>query len=140
MFKRLLRALFRKKRPQFYHPELGLITLDAKLWKGQAQRHNREICFGVAGSDSAPDGSLLEQFQKLLSENGEAEQGALALICAQKRHFNPRDFSLKSVEFARVGKPAAFVMKFSMEGDEDGFWQVVFENGRPKDLGRERLK
>lgn len=137
MFKRLKALLTRSPRAQVQHPEFGLMTFYSGLWSGQIQHQGKEIFFTMAGSEVAPSPALLQQLRSFLNRSNQLEASALDFLCAQKRLFNPRDFTFERVKFLWLDKPDVFAMEFFMEGDLDGIWRVEFEQGQPKKTAKE---
>jgi len=136
MFERLKALLTRRPRPQVQHPEFGLMTFYSGLWRGQLQHDGKEIRFAVAGSEAAPHAVLLDHLRALLNRFPYVTQSALDFLCAEKRLFNPRDFTVRSVNLLSPDRPDIFEMEFSVQGDENGLWRVKFEQDRPKHLAR----
>ena len=136
IFKRLKGLLTRTPRPEIRHPEFGLMTFYSGLWRGQLPHQGNEIRFTLAGSESGPQAALLDHLRALLNRFPHVRQSALDFLCAEKRLFNPRDFTVRSVSFLSPNKPDAFGMEFSMAGDENGLWRVEFEQDQPKHLLR----
>jgi hypothetical protein len=136
LFQRLKGLLTRSPRPHVHHPELGLMTFYSGLWRGQLPHNGDELAFALAGSDAAPHAALVNHLRALLNRFPEAKQSALDFLCAEKRLFNPKDFTVRSVSFFSPDQPDVFGMEFSMEGDEKGLWRVDFEQNQPKHLLR----
>jgi len=136
MFERLKALLTRRPRAQVQHPEFGLLTFCSGQWRGQIQHQGKEIRFALAGSEAAPDARLLDQLHALLNRFPQAQQSALDFLCAQRRLFKPRDFTVRSVNFLSPDRPDIFGMEFSVAGDESGRWRVEFDQGQPKHMAR----
>ena len=112
------------------------MTFYSRLWRGQLQHDGKEIRFAVAGSEAAPPALLLDHLRALLNRFPYVTQSALDFLCAEKRLFNPRDFTVRSVNLLSPDRPDIFEMEFSVQGDENGLWRVEFEQDRPKHLAR----
>lgn len=127
-----------KQNPPLHmqHPELGTLTFESDLWSGQMERDGKPIHFYIAGTESQPDGKLVDQLRAAISKLPELERAALEFIHA-KEPDALGDFTFESLDFLWEQKPENFAMEFALAGDDDGIWRVEFESGHPKSVGRD---
>lgn len=121
------------------HPEFGTLRLPAQssLWEGVVRSDGRDVGFFIAGTESSPDGVLLERLRDCVDHLREREGVALAFVRAKQPDVRDGKFALESLEFLYEAEPDTFSMEFALEGDDDGFWRVTFEAGAPTCVGRD---
>lgn len=122
---------------QLQHPEFGTLTFEGKLWSGKIQRGGKVISFTVAGMASGPDAMLIERLRATAARLPELEREALAFLRGQAPAVCQGEFTFESLDFLWEERPDAFVLEFSLAGDDDGIWRVEFEAGRPQHVGRD---
>jgi hypothetical protein len=136
MFQRLKSLFGTKPTAEYHDAAFGVLTLDAGLWSGIAQRDGREVHFYVGGTESAPDSALLQRVRELLEHFPHHERAALDFVRSQSPAITG-ELMFYSLDFLWEDKPHVFAIEFTLAGDGDGIWRVEFEHGKPKFVGRD---
>ena len=122
-----------KPHPVFEHPILGAFTFEDSIWTSRFQG----VELSIAGSDSAPNQTLLAAASALLDRFPEIKETALDFLVSQDGAPAREDFTCYDVELLREDSPAHFALRFILLGDLGGIWRVEFEDGKPLFLNRD---
>ena len=119
------------------HPRLGELEWETDgWWQGQLSVGGDELAFAVLGDKRGPVGALVDALVATLEHWRETLAKARAYVAkAGKGKVDPEDLIPLSIVF--LWSPTTFALELELEGDEEAIWRVEFENGEPKQLGRD---
>lgn len=120
--------------PTMQHPRLGELEWENDgWWQGQLSVAGDEISFAVLGEKNGPVASLVDALVATLQRWREVLAKARAYVAKAEKKVDPEDLIPLSIVF--LWSPTTFALE--LEGEGDAIWRVEFENGEPKQLGRD---
>lgn len=125
---------------QIRHAELGELEWDADgWWQGAVTIDGEDLAFAIGGDAKAPDPALVKALVATLKQGEDVIAAAkdFVVAAAKKNRTRVDPDELEAMSIAYLWSAKSFVIELELAGDEDAIWRVEFEDGVPKQIGRD---